>query len=285
MTPTYYKPSGKISILGVLGSLAVGGVVAFIGAFLYALALVYNPSAYLGIILPALFGAGVAGASAFVGKKLKVRNAWVSMGIAVVLTMSGYLVSWIPWEWFTLYHLGNQVDWLAVIYPPSFIDILGLIYENGAWTIGSSSSGGAVSGLMLALVWLLEAGIVFGTSAFTAYAVGSSGVFCETCEEWCRKIAGLFNHAPEAQGQIANALGGARDLSVLTSAAPAAGTPTWVETELNHCRCGATNTLLVQRCERKVDGRGNVSITKAPIVEHLLLAKEEADRLRSAAGK
>jgi hypothetical protein len=285
VTPSYYQPSGRVSILGLLAALIVGAAVAGIGGFVYAVVLVYNPSAYLGLVLPVLYGAGVAAATSFAGKKLKVRNAWVLMGLSVVLTMGGYLLSWIPWEYFTLSHLGNDVDWLAVIYPPSFIEILGLIYENGAWTIGTSGSGGAVSGVMLGIVWLLEAASVFGASAVTAFTVGSSGVFCETCEEWCTRIGDLFHHAPEAQSQITDALATRRDLSVLTSAPPATGTPTWLETELSHCRCGATNTILVQHCERKVDRRGNASVHKTPIVKHLLVAREEADWVRRAAGR
>jgi hypothetical protein len=72
------------------------------------------------------------------------------------------------------------------------------------------------------------------------------------------------------------------DLGVLTSAPrtqPAAGQ--WIETAVLYCECGATNTLLVERCLRKVDRRGNARVERKPIVKHALITKAQADWARN----
>ena len=55
----YYRPSGRVSFVGLVLAWIVGGLVALAGAFVYAALLVYNPSAYLGVLLPMLYGASV----------------------------------------------------------------------------------------------------------------------------------------------------------------------------------------------------------------------------------
>lgn len=283
MSATYYQPSGRVPFLGPVVAVVIGGILIAVFALLYAAALVYNPSAYLGIALPIFYGAAAGGVVSALGRRFKIRNATVLAGLGTAMAMGGYLLSWIPWVWITLCHLGSEVDVIAVLYPPSLLDILGLLYENGAWSIGSS--GGAVSGLMLALVWLLEAIIILIASAFTAFAVGSYGVFCETCEEWAAQMKGLFRHEGSAGAQLMRQLE-AHDVSVLTSA-PAAdpASNAWIETELTVCGCGATNTLLVEKCTRAVDGRGNARVERLPIVSHLLITKQQAQWVRTAAGR
>jgi len=283
VSAAYYKPSHKVPILGLVVTLIGGVIVSGLLFVPYAAVLVYNPSAYLGIVLPALFGGAIGGLVAAIGRRMKIRNPWALALAGVAFAMGSYVLSWVPWEWFTLSHLGQEVDVRAVLYPITFLEILQLLYENGAWTIGSS--GGAVSGAMLGLVWLCEAGLIVGSSGFVAFALASSGVFCETCEKWCTSVASVFTHSVGAQGQISNELE-RRNLAVLTSAPrPEPTDGMWLETALAYCECGATNTLLVESCTRKVDRRGNATVQRQPVVKHLLIARDEAQWVRRSSGR
>jgi hypothetical protein len=283
MTPTFYRASGRVSIVGLVGALVVGGVLALVLGFVYAVALVYDPYLYLGALMPLVYGALVGAASARVGKALKVRNvAWL-MAIATVTAMGGYAASWIPWEWFTLARMGSDVDWRVVVYPPTFLEILGMLYESGAWTMGNEHGTAPVSGGLLGTFWALEAIFVFASSALSANTIGSSGVFCETCEEWCVFTGDVFRRAPDASTAIVEALTRRGELAALIDAAPYAATTSWLEAGLSSCRCGATNALLVSYCEGKRDRRGMSTTHKLPIVRHLLITREDGDRLRRSA--
>ncbi len=279
MSTTYYVPSGKIPIIGAMVTLVVAAVVPLVMAVPYAVALVYNPSAYLGIVLPGLMGGAIGFGVAKAGTWMKVRNAWALVGVAVLSAMACWLLSWVPWEYFTLSHIGQDIDLQTVLWPPTFLELFAILYENGAWTIGRS--GEPVSGFMLLLVWMGEAGIVLVASGVAAWAAGSAGVFCETCERWCKRVSNAFVHGAEAESQITSKLA-VGDLGVLTSAPrtqPSAGQ--WIETAVLYCECGATNTLLVERCLRKVDRRGNARVERKPIVKHALITKAQADWARN----
>jgi hypothetical protein len=283
--PQFYRPSGRVSLLGLFVAWIVGGVVASAGALVYAAVLVYNPSAYLGVFLPMAFGAAIGGMTAAAGKRFKIRNPIVLTVFATMLTMGGYLISWPPWMWLTLSRLEQPIDFVAVIFPPTFVDILGLMYENGVWTIGTSSSGGAVSGVALGIVWLCEAVLIFGAAALTAYTVGAMGVFCETCEEWCVRTKELLRHVGSSTTQLTHELSN-RDLKSLERTPRAhPGSNEWVESDLYACRCGATNTIDVFGCTRTFDRRGQPRVQRISLVKHLLITKQEADWTRALAGR
>lgn len=277
----YYRPSGRVSPVGLAAAVVIGGVLTLVLSFLYAVALVYNPSAYLGLALPLLYGAAAGGVVAALGRRFKTRNARVLAIAGTTVAMLGYLLSWIPWEWFALTHMGSEIDVVAVLFPPSFFAMLGFIYENGAWTLGHSAD--AVSGVLLGAIWLLEAVAVLGASAVTSYGMGSHGVFCETCETWCTQQKDLFRHEGALGAEITRLLD-ARDLSILKTARRASpGASAWIETALTGCPCGATNTLFVEQVTRTADGRGKSRIERLGLVEHLLIAKHEAEQVRALA--
>ena len=79
----------------------------------------------------------------------------------------------------------------------------------------------------------------------------------------------------------------ARDMTVLTAAPRASvGQNPWVELRLSHCAgCGQTNTVFLEQCIETRDARGNRQVTRTPLVQHLLIRKDEVDWLRQHAGR
>lgn len=279
MDTEYYRLSGKVAPVGLAFAVALGSLITLALAFVYAAALVYNPSAYLGLALPLLYGGAAGGFVAALGQRFKTRNARVLAIAGTCVAMVGYVVSWVPWEWLALTNMGSRIDVVAVLYPPSFLQMLSFIYENGAWSIGGAHE--PVAGALLGAVWALEAIAVFASSAAVAFGVGGHGVFCETCEAWCKLDKDLLRHEGARAADMTRKLD-ARDFSVLETAPRATpGASAWVETGIASCPCGATNTLLVEQCTRGKDGRGKSRFERLPLIKHLLVTKAEADRIRA----
>lgn len=152
---------GAASLLGL--AVAVGLGIPF------ALAEVYNPSAPLGPIVPVLYAALTAGAVVSIGRARGITSERTLRAMAVSLTFAGYLASWIPWEHFTLQRLGGALDAdVLLLHPGALWDGLVLLYEGGAWTVGSAHRDGAVAGPTLGLVWALEAILVLAIALQSA---------------------------------------------------------------------------------------------------------------------
>ena len=57
--------------------------------YVYAYALVYNPSAYLGVFLPIVYGGTIGAVTAWTGKRFKIRNPTILTVFATVLDQTG----------------------------------------------------------------------------------------------------------------------------------------------------------------------------------------------------
>jgi hypothetical protein len=285
MSATYYQPSGRVSIFGVIGGLVVGGLAAFVTAFVYAAALVYIPIVQIAFLIPFGFGALSGFITVAIARQFKLRNRFVALGLALATTSVAYFFSWVPWTYFTLSNLGvSDVGFLDVMNPLVLLEILGEIYVNGAWSIGSSGS--AVSGVMLGICWVLEMLIVLGTACLVGYTQGSKGVFCEGCESWCAELPNLLRYTSAAEMELLRRLG-LRDVAALGQMPGAAmGESPWVELKLSHCtNCGQTNTILLERCTLTRDHRGNAIIGRVPLVSHLLVRRDEVQWLQKIASR
>jgi hypothetical protein len=153
---------------GQLRAWVVGALVAVVGGALYGAALAYAPNVYVAVLLPGIYGASVARVASAIGRRFAMRGRRLGT-FALTLTMAGYMLSWIPWEWLTFRRLGHPIEPLAAMHPRSFFALLGLLYDSGAWTLGSASAHDAVSGWRLGVCWALEALLVLGAAVISAY--------------------------------------------------------------------------------------------------------------------
>ncbi|UYZ62800.1 hypothetical protein [Hymenobacter weizhouensis] len=199
MTSTYYQPSGRFTMGGVLGFVLLGAVVAFFLAFAYAYAIWYVPFIYFNVAFTVIFG----GALGYVLKKLtkagKLRNpalvGWLSLGVAV-------------WAWYVHWAvyitllagagetqaLGSRASYTSTTFeadlflglllsPAELLGFLPRIAEEGTWSLFGTTP----SGFFLYLIWLLEfLGIVLTAWFFPRDQAGQP--FSELASEWAEKI-------------------------------------------------------------------------------------------------
>lgn len=278
-----YRHSGKVSLVGLLSGAAATFVGAPLVATVYSIAIAYIPFIYLNAILSGVFGGAVGFGVALAMKWGKVRNTWLIMASAFGATLFAHYIGWMVWVAVMFFRADAEVPVVAILFPPTFFEIIGELGSEGVWTIGRSNT--PVSGFFLWLVWCLEALIVFGASLFAAFATAEGEPFCEACQSWCRAHEDVLRLTGHAESSSMSSRLLVHDLSVLTEASrPAASDQAWHQVDLCLCeKCGGTNTLTLSHVTLSYDKKGNAQTKKDALIDRLLLSNEQASWVRGVA--
>ena len=177
-----YVSTGKTPFLGLLAGIAAGTASALVMSVIYAYGTIYIPIVQIEFLLTALFGAAIGASTAGVMHRFKVRSRFVIVSWAVLLGIFGWAFSWLPWVFETFRSL--EIPLAEMLQPFFLVQAIDQVYENGTWSIGSSSTT-AVSGVMLGIVWVAEAATIIGLSTLVGVNMSADRVFCEKCESWC----------------------------------------------------------------------------------------------------
>lgn len=167
-----YKPSGGIGILTwplfVLGLAIVVGL-----AFVYQFLLELIPFIYVNALLTWGMGIGIGVISAFIIKTGHCRNVALAMLIGLALATTGLSAKYL-WQFRAAVVEGRQ--WLETTDEISDENrplVIAAFEENynlqehlqerveTGWSIGRGQNGAPVGGVLVYLVWLIEAGVVF----------------------------------------------------------------------------------------------------------------------------
>ncbi|MCL2363406.1 MAG: hypothetical protein FWC71_01945 [Defluviitaleaceae bacterium] len=157
------------------------------------------PFIYLNALFALGYGLLLCGIIMWVKKVCKITNN-VATGIVVFFSL--IIINFIMWQWFfSLFHyrwstgdwinpfldigtLFEQFRFMMADNPgrliPYFLDDLRLFNEQGTWTIGGGDR--AVTGILLALVWIVE--LVFINIFPMVAAFTTLGFFLHEHNEW-----------------------------------------------------------------------------------------------------
>lgn len=272
-----YEQSGKVGFLGLVAGVGTTLVLGPVLGGIYAAAIAYIPFIYVNVLLTLLFGAATGFAITFAMKMGKVRNTWVMVGGAFLGTCFVHYVGWMIWMAVMCFRSDIPVPFFEIVFPITFLMMVVELSEVGAWSIGSS--GTAVTGVFLWIVWGLEALIVFGTSLAVAFFTADSEPFCEECETWCDPHDDVLRLSGQIDGGQIGARLMSSDLGVLSQATRAhPQVLEWNQVDLCRCRsCGKTNTLTLSHVHVTFDKKGNKQVHKRALVNRMLLTPEQAD--------
>lgn len=270
-----YRPSGKVGVLGIFAGAATALVLGPVLGGLYAAAIAYIPFIYVNVLLTLVFGAAIGFAMTLAMEMGKVRNTWVIVGGAFLGTCFVHYVGWMIWMAVMCFRSDIPIPFFEIMFPPTFVMMIIDLSEVGAWTL----RGNPVSGVMLWIVWIVEALIVFGTSLAVAGSTGNSRPFCEACESWCTARNDVARFAGENDGDAIGQRLMALDLGVLAQTPRAHPQATaYFQVDIARCEsCGATNTLTFNRVHVTYDKKGNPQVHAKPIVNRMLLTPEQAE--------
>jgi hypothetical protein len=173
----FYSHSGKFGIHGPMLAIAAGVIVAYPLGFAYAYLIKWIPFIYLNFLITAGYGFLFGFMTSLLMKSGKVRNGMMALlcGTAV-----GLLAWYATWNGY-VHTLFRQAPWFFT--PGQVHSVMKVLFDQGSWGIGWSSSA-PVTGILLAIVWIVEGGVVVGVSAVISYSSVASTPFCEVHDCW-----------------------------------------------------------------------------------------------------
>jgi hypothetical protein len=177
---SYYKPSGKAPLAGVI-TLIFGGLAAtLVLSIVYAFAIYYIPIVYANFF--ALIGLvfGIFWVTDYLVGIGKIRNLMLARVVALILGLAALYLQWIVWLMILSEMIDFRVFFELLLSPGDVWEVIGEIGERGVWSISSSDT--PVSGGLLWLVWIIEALVIaFGPMILVSKA---GQPFCEQGDCW-----------------------------------------------------------------------------------------------------
>jgi hypothetical protein len=282
MRPLYYQHSGAFSIPGLLAASVAAMLAGLILAVAYAYTTLYIPLAgFVTFLLTGGYGALLGASTGFLLRWGRVRNGLLAGIVATVVALVSWWFSWCVWLDALLGRAGQDASVLAIVLQPGAMwDLVRGVNRTGAWSI----AGGTPTGVVLWILWLVEAAIVLGLGILLAQGILTGDPYCERCGTWCAKKPLVVRFPPElAEGIKARAE--SKDLAgIATAERAAAGSAGWTQLSLHACpRCEHTRTLSVLTVTEKVDEKGKASQSETIVADKLLLSREEAAALEAMA--
>jgi hypothetical protein len=275
----YYRPSGAIPVMGTLTMLFGGMAASVILGFIVALVNRYFPYVIALLAVTIGYGAGVGAAVRFSAKIAHVRHPGFTRFVAFVV---GLFAVYAAWVWYLWVHTKPDFNVLRQAFivmqwftqPGKIVDVMQFIAANGAWTaFGWTPKGG-----MLYTIWTLEALMYVFFSV--ALAVNPALTYCEACRCWTKRNEKLA-HMPladfaalktELEGERYDVLDELRSQPCDMNNRLDIGTATCPY-------CAETSFLTVSHVKVSTDGNGNPTENSTPVVQHLIVPREIADRM------
>ena len=272
----YYEQSGAVPILGLLLVLIVAGAMSVVGV-IYTYIVVWIPYVYASFLATFGFGAVVGFAVGFAARLGKIRNTLVVGILGVLAAVPAYYAAWM---FDPLARIGLE-DGVILLDPAGIFAWMQLLYDNGSWGIAGID---AVKGPVLAGMWLIEAGIIFTLSGWCATTMISDLPFCERCRCWVnqqedvRRLSLIDVELAVLDRLTAGHVDGFANMAVAD------------DSEEQHLRldlaccptCPECNVLTIQLVKAVANKKGEVEIEILPLVENLLITKDEVNLIRTA---
>lgn len=246
-----YRHSGKFNAPGLVLVVAAAAAIGFPLGLAYAYLIRWIPVVYVNVVLTCGYGFAFGWVTTRILKASQVRNTTLAVlcGLA-----AGFIALYMEWS-AHLHVLFEDAPWF--FRPDQIVRAMALLYEEGSWGM---RSGGNVTGIPLALVWVIEAGIIVGLATLLPWHFVRDTPFCEKTRCWLdedRKIDTLETFTDDAQLAALKA----GDILPITQAKPKADNAA-VFTRLllkRSPKCTIFCTLRVQDVTISIDDKGKVT--------------------------
>lgn len=156
-----------------------------------------------------------------------------------------------------------------LLFPDEILGVMKVLLKEGSWGLKNS---GNVTGVMLAIVWVVEAGIILGFAVLMPFGTISATPYCEATRCWLdqeRKISTLEAFTDETQIAALKR----DDLGPLLKAKPRAPESTsFARITLKHSpKCQTFYTLRLDNITTQLDKEGNAKEKVTELVRDLML--------------
>jgi hypothetical protein len=282
--PEYYRHTGAAPPLGVLLSAGGGLVTAIALSFVYTYAVVYIPFVYINFFLSIGFGLAIA-LAVYKGSRVgKIRSTFLVTMFALVCSLIGLYCAWAV----DLYARWSQAN-VPGIEPSFTLDPqaiwwhVTISYEHGWW---SFRGGKSLTGIGLAGVWLIEAGVIVGGATYFAHSFVGEDIFCENCNAWALTVTDVMRLERPDATQIKMKLE-ADDFSPIVEGTKAAeGASRFSRIDLSQCPdCDESNYISVQSVTITTDKKGQQEVDTTLVVPPMHVTPEEMLAILAAADR
>src|SRR3954471_24135142 len=168
----FYSNSGKFGIHGPLLAIAGGLVLGYPLGIAYAYLIRWIPFIYLNFLLTAGYAFAFGSLTAMFMKFGKVRSDPVALATGLMVGIIAWYANWNGY----LHSLVKGLPWF--VSPGQIAPVMKALLAEGTWGIGRASST-PVTGIPLAIVWLVEAAVIVGATTLLSYGAEQTP-FCET---------------------------------------------------------------------------------------------------------
>jgi len=275
----YYRPSGAVPVMGTLTMLFGGMAASVILGFFAALINRYFPYVIALLAVTLGYGAGVGAAVRFSAKIAHVRHPGFTRFVAFVVGLFAVYTAWVWYLWVhtqpglnVLQQVGIVLGWFT--QPGAIVNVMQFIAGQGAWSVfGWTPKGG-----VLYAIWTFEA--LMYISFAVAIAVNPALTYCEACRCWTKRNEKLA-HMPLTDFAALKTDLEAERYEVLDELR---SQPCDMNNRLDigaaTCPyCTTTSFLTVSHVTVGNDGNGNPTENSEPVVQHLIVPREIADRM------
>lgn len=257
-----YRHSGKFNPAALAAALGAAAGLGIPLGLAYAYLLRWIPFIYVNFLLTIGYGFAFGWLTRRLLKLGRVRN-----GTAAALTGLGVGLIALYCNWSGHIHaLVDDAPW--VLRPDQILAVIPVLYAEGTWTI----KGMTISGIPLAIVWLIEAAVILAFAAIEPYGFVRDTPYSERNQCWLdeeKKIDTLELITDEAQ--VAAVRRG--DLMPVIAARPKAeGAAAYTRLVLKRAAAaGDFCTVRVQDVEVSIDDKGGVNEKTRDVTADLVL--------------
>ena len=269
----YYKPSGKFGPLSLVTIPALGAIGALIGGFAYSYAVNWIPFIYINILLTIAYGF-LVGFMIDQGASLgKLRNPALGVLLGLVVGVFAIYTQWVA----HFYAVSNQTQ--LIWNSAALWEAIARLNETGSWSIGRA--GEPVSGLLLYVVWGVEAIIMLGLTVFMAQ-LAAHRLFCEGCGKWTDYEETFGPFAPFKDKKDVKLEMENENFSALENITTATDLKKYATITLEGCdtrSCYNLSAVTAQIVKVTENKKGESETDETAVVEGLLINKTTRDRL------
>ena len=202
MPELYYKPSGKFSPISLLYFVVFMVITIPVLSIVYIYAIRFIPFIYLNFLIAIACGCAVGFVMMLISKWGKIRNTILVICLTIVAMIVLKYFQWciyIPLVYSDIYHFfqASFLDRMLLSFdlflrPDVVIEEAIFINANGTWSLGSSgSSGYAVTGIFLSIVWIGEFILMLAGAIALAFSQPGSP-YSENTNDWYKEVKTPF---------------------------------------------------------------------------------------------
>jgi hypothetical protein len=232
--------------------------------FVYSYAIKWIPIIYLNVLLTGGYGFLFGFLTGTLLRVFKVRNTPLALLCGF---MAGIFALYFNWSGH-INALVKDAPWFCT--PGQIKAIMQVLYEEGSWGF---RSGGNVTGITLAIVWVVEALMILGLSTIISSSMVSSLPFCETSQCWLDEEKHINSMEAFSDEEVEALKSGQLDTLSQMRGKVAGQSPFGRLTIKHSDKCDEFCTLSVSNVSITVDKEGSPKESATELVSNLVLPK------------